>query len=133
MELKEGVWVVGFPYVTAIATALRDGLIRVAQMKSIDANRAHAETLVFDYITSNGFVQHMRAIIDKRRAAPGRPQLGAALDGEDLEEASAAHRGARPQHTAGIYGDLEGLVGPSLPTIEKLELPAPVVPIRSAS
>ena len=132
MELMDGVWVVSFACVTAIAASLREALIRVGQARSIDANRAHAGTLVFDYVTSNGFVQHTRAIIDNV------VQLQDDLNSERRSMERIWNKRAKQIESlglniAGIYGDLEGIVGPALPTIEKLELPAPVVPIRSAS
>jgi hypothetical protein len=43
----------------------------------------------------------------------------------------AKHIDAAALNAAGIYGDLEAIIGASLPAIETLELPAPV-PIRSA-
>ena len=132
MELMDGVWVVSFACVTAIAASLRELLIRVGQARSIDANRAHAGTLVFDYVTSNGFVQHTRAIIDNV------VQLQDDLNSERRSMERIWNKRAKQIESlglniAGIYGDLEGIVGPALPTIEKLELSAPVVPIRSAS
>jgi hypothetical protein len=132
MELMDGVWVVSFACVTAIAASLREALVRVGQARSIDANRTHAGTLVFDYVTSNGFVQHTRAIIDNV------VQLQDDLNSERrsmerIWNKRAKHIESLGLNIAGIYGDLEGIVGPALPTIEKLELPAPVVPIRSAS
>ena len=132
MELMDGVWVVSFACVTAIAASLREALIRVGQARSIDANRAHAGTLVFDYVTRNGFVQHTRAIIDNV------VQLQDDLNSERRSMERIWNKRAKQIESlglniAGIYGDLEGIVGPALPTIEKLELPAPVVPIRSAS
>lgn len=132
MELIDGVWVVSFACVTAIAASLRDALIRVAQARSIDLNRTQAGTLVFDYVTSISFAQHMRAIIDNV------VQLQDDLNSERRSMERIWNKRAKQiealgLNTAGIYGDLEGIVGPALPTIEKLELSAPVVPIRSAS
>jgi hypothetical protein len=130
MELVDGVWVAGFPCVVAIASALREGLIGVAQARSIDANRNESLSQIYDYLTSNEFARRMRAIIE------AFVQMKEDLDSERRAmERIWTKRGkqidAAALNTAGVYGDLEGIIGAALPAIETLELPPPV-PIRSA-
>ena len=131
MELMDGVWVVGFPCVVAMASALREALVGVAQARSIDANRNASLGRLYDYLTSNEFNLRMRAVVEAFM------QLKEDLDAEKRAmERIWTKRGKQIDvaalNVAGMYGDFEAIVGGALPAIETLELPAPV-PIRSAS
>ena len=115
----------------AIAQTLREGLIGIAQARSIDANRNQSLTEIYDYLTSNEFGRRMRAIVE------AFIHLREGLDSERramerIWTKRARDIDAAAMNTAGIYGDLEAVIGTALPAIETLELPAPV-PIRSAS
>ncbi len=132
MELVDGVWVVSFACVIPIASAMREALIGITQARSIDANRNQSLSRIYDYLTSNEFNRHMRAIVE------GFVEMNDDLDRERraMEKSWSKRRkqiDGLALNTAAIYGDLEGIIGPALQTIERLELPAPVVPIRSAS
>jgi len=131
MELVDGIWVVGFPYATCIAQALRAGLIGIAHARSIDANRDDALHEIYDYLTSNEFNRRVRAMVE------AFVEMKADLDSErrSLERIwskRAKQLDALALNTAGMYGELEALVGTALPPIEMLELPPPVQ-LRPAS
>jgi hypothetical protein len=131
MELVDGVWVVGFAYAAAMASALRQGLIGIAQAKSIDANRNDGLHELYDYLTSNDFNRRVRTMVE---AFIG---MKSDLDSErrSMERIwtkRAKHLDALALNTAGMYGELEALIGTGLPPIDTLELPPPV-PLRSAS
>jgi len=131
MELIDGVWVVSFSCVIAMSAALREGLVGVAQARSIDANRNESLSAIYEYLTSNEFNRRMRAIVE------AFVQMKEDLDSERRAmERIWTKRGkqidAVALNTAGVYGDLEAIVGTALPAIETLDLPAPV-PLRSAS
>jgi hypothetical protein len=131
MELVDGVWVVSFACVIPIASAMREALVGITQARSIDANRNQSLSRIYDYLTSNEFNRHMRAIVE------GFVEMNDDLDRERraMEKNWSRRRkqiDGLALNTAAIYGDLEGIIGPALPTIERLELPAPVVAIRSA-
>jgi len=131
MELVEGVWVVGFPYATCVAQALRAGLIGIAHARSIDANRDNSLHEIYDYLTSNDFGRRVRAMVE------AFVEMKSDLDSErrSLERMwskRAKQLDALALNTAGMYGELEALIGTALPAIETLELPPPV-PLRSAA
>jgi hypothetical protein len=130
MEIVDGVWVVGYSYVSCIAQALREGLIGIAHARSIDANRDDSMHAIYEYLTSNDFNRRVRAMVDSF------VEMKSDLDSERRSmERMWNKRGkqldALALNTAGMYGELEALIGTALPPVETLELPPPV-PLRSA-
>jgi hypothetical protein len=131
MELHEGVWVVDFAFVTAMATALREGLIGIAQARSIDSNRNDALDAIYEYLSSNQFNQRIRmavqAFIDMKADLESEKRAM-----ERIWNKRAKQLDSLALNTAGMYGELEALMGTALPAVEKLEL-TPPVELRPAS
>ncbi|WP_337288433.1 DUF2130 domain-containing protein, partial [Candidatus Methylomirabilis sp.] len=121
LALVEGVWVTDFTALPGLATALRSQLIQVASVRAAAQGRGTKMELLYDYLTGTDFRQRVEAIAEafvamkadldrERRAvekiwAAREKQLGRALSG-----------------LAGMYGDMQGLVGASLPKVAHLEL-----------
>jgi hypothetical protein len=131
MELVDGVWIVGFAYAAAMATALRQALIGITQARSIDANRNDSLHEIYDYLTSNDFNRRVRAMVEsfvdmKSDLESERRSM------ERMWTKRAKQLDALALNTAGMYGELEAMIGTALPAVEMLELPPPV-PLRSAS
>src|SRR5574337_516474 len=123
LALVEGVWVTDFTALPGLATALRSQLIQVASARAAAQGRGTKMEQLYDYLTGTDFRQRVEAIAEafvamkedldrERRAiekiwAAREKQLGRALSG-----------------LAGMYGDMQGLVGASLPKVAHLELGA---------
>lgn len=60
--IKEGVWICSFSEVKALATVLRDGVIRIFSAAKSNENRGDKMHLLYDYLTSNEFAEQWKAI-----------------------------------------------------------------------
>lgn len=128
MELVDGVWVVGFAYASCIAEALRAGLIGIAHARTVDANRSTSLDQLYDYLTSSEFTRRVRAMVE------ALVEMKSDLESERRSMERMWNKRLKQMdtiglNTAGMYGELEGLIGCALPPIQTLELPPPV-PLR---
>ena len=123
-ELREHVWVTGVPTVVALATALRQGLIETANARRAAAGTDSAKDHAYTYLTGPTFRQRVRGALEP---------ISQMRDDHELEKRMTLKRwGAREKQLdrfmsamLGMYGDLQGLVGPALPDVEGLMLPEP--------
>ncbi|HEV7780623.1 MAG TPA: DUF2130 domain-containing protein [Chitinophagaceae bacterium] len=60
--IKDGVWVCSFSEVKALASVLRDGVIRVFNAAKSQENKGDKMHLLYDYLTSNEFAEQWQAI-----------------------------------------------------------------------
>jgi hypothetical protein len=123
MDHRDGIWVVESVCVLAAASALRSGLIDVAQARSIDATRSEALAVLHEYLCGKEFRRRFEPIIetiiemktDLETERRGVERYWAKRD-KEIERLGRA--------TAGMYGDLQGILGAALPTVSQFELPA---------
>jgi hypothetical protein len=124
MEQMDGVWVIEASCVPALGSALRETLALVLQALSIDANRNEALDAIYEYLSSAAFARRIRTAVETFVGM--REDL-------DLERRAMEKRWSKRStqldqlvlNTAGMYGDLEALMGSALPTVDLLELPSP--------
>lgn len=117
---RDGVWVTEPRVPVALATALRGALVELAATRRAVACKNEAMDVVFAYLTGPEFRQRIEAFVRTFRA----------MQADLEEEKRAAHRRfARREKqlarliegTCGLYGDLEGLLGSSMPPVAALE------------
>jgi hypothetical protein len=118
----EGVWVATLRCTLPLAKALRQGLIEAATARVAVQGRDGKMEQMYEYLTGAHFRGRVSAIVD---AVVGM--------GEDLEAEKRAltKQWAKRQRrlellmngTAGMYGDLQGIVGRSLPELHGLSMP----------
>jgi hypothetical protein len=60
--IREGVWICSFSEVKALASVLRDGVIRVYATAKSNENRGDKMSLLYNYLTSNEFAEQWKAI-----------------------------------------------------------------------
>jgi hypothetical protein len=106
-----------------LATVLREQLIQIMFIRNSFAGGNEKKDLVYDYLSGPQFRQRIEAIVE---SFVGMKQD---LDTEKRAmEKSWSKREAQLNRvlksTAGMYGDMQGIIGQSLPDVTILELPS---------
>lgn len=117
-----GVWVCSWDGVIGAAAALRHGLLSTLQARAAANGKGQKLEIMYDYITSAQFKQHVEAIADAFRTMQ-----------TDLEQEKTAmsriwskrqkHIESAVQGTVKMYGELQGILGQSLGDVKALQLP----------
>lgn len=122
MAFYQGVWVCDFGSATILATALRLALIEIGQARSVEANRTEAMDALYNYLCGKEFQHRVASTVDTAIA------LKNDLDAEKI--AIERQWGKREKqiesllrNSAGMYGELQGIVGDALQPVAVLELP----------
>ena len=125
-DLIDGVWVSGITTVVPMATALRRGLMDTSMARRAAAGADSTKDRVYSYLTGQEFKARVQGIVEPVI------EMRSSLDAE--KRAAARQFAARDKQIdrvvtglSGMYGDLQGTVGPSLPSVTGLALPEPVV------
>ncbi len=116
----DGVWVTNYISLQGLAFALRQKLTELAYTKALVMSKDKKADILFHYLTGPEFRQRVEAIIE------AFSDMKTELDKEKrLYERSWAKREKQLQsvllNTAGMYGDLQGMIGSSMQTIPALE------------
>jgi len=116
----EGVWVTNFVCFPGLALALRQKLTELALTRAMAVSKDKKADILFHYLSGPEFRQRVEAIIE------AFSDMKTELDKERrLYERSWAKREKQLQtvllNTAGMYGDLQGMIGTSMQTIPALE------------
>ena len=117
-----GVWVVGVAHYIALALSLRFNLVSLYHEKQNQEGQDEKMQILYQYLTGNEFRQRVEAIVEA---------FGAMQIELEREKRWFSVKWARQEkeirkvidHTHGMYGDLQGVIGKSLPEIKTLELP----------
>lgn len=118
----EGVWVSGFSHFLPLAFTLRTHLVELARVKVSLEGVKGKKDLIYRYVSGNDFRQRVESVVeaivemkqdlDRERAAFERM-----FSKREKQILRLAHG------MAGMYGDIQGIVGKTLPDIELLKLP----------
>lgn len=122
-DCLEGVWVAGTRCTLPLAKALRHALIEAGRVKVAAQGRDDKTQRMYAYLTGQQFKLRVSAIVE------AYVEMRATLDVE--KRATQKHWAKREQQlellltgTAGMYGDLQGIVGKSLAELDGLKLPS---------
>jgi hypothetical protein len=118
----DNVWVTSLSTIVPVAAALRHALIEVGTARRVAAVADTAKDQVFGYLTSSPFRQRVTRIVE------GYSELRADLDRERKAMTLLWNKREKQLDRVlggltGLYGDLQGIVGPTLPALDMLELP----------
>jgi len=119
----DGVWVADWACVQPVAMALREGLIAVARGRRATEGQHGKMELVYNYLTGQEFYNRVSGIVEAFMTMR-----------RDLETEKRAYRTAWAKRekqiervlmsTSGLYGDLQGIIGSTLPEIKGMSLAA---------
>jgi hypothetical protein len=119
----DGVWVVSWACVHPVAVALREGLIGAAKARRALEGQHGKMELVYNYLIGQEFFNRVSGIVE-----------AFVTMGQDLEEEKRAfttrwNKRARQLdrvlvNTSGLYGDLQGIIGSTLPEIKGMSFDA---------
>ncbi len=117
----KGVWVTSFPLAMGLALALRENLLEVASAKQAAVGKAEKMEAIYNYLSGTEFKQKVEAIVE----------AFVTMNTDLTKEKVAMEKlwSKREQQikkvvisTARMYGDMQGIIGASLPEIKSLEL-----------
>ncbi|MBT6226829.1 MAG: DUF2130 domain-containing protein [Candidatus Scalindua sp.] len=116
-----GVWVTDYASMVGIATAIRMGLIEVANTKLAEVGKKGKMEVVYNYLSGAEFKHKVEAIVEAFKGMK-----------DDLEKEKKAFTKIWAKrekqielvvsNTASMYGDIHGIIGASLPQIKLLEI-----------
>jgi hypothetical protein len=119
----DGVWVVSWACVHPVAAALREGLVGAAKARRALEGQHGKMELVYNYLIGQEFYNRVSGIVE-----------AFVTMGQDLEEEKRAfttrwNKRAKQLDrvlvsTSGLYGDLQGIIGSTLPEIKGMSLDA---------
>jgi hypothetical protein len=118
----EGIYVTSFECIFPVANVLRAQLIQVAATKRSSVGKSEKMEVVWHYLHGTAFKQRVEAVLEAFSA------MSATLNKEKKAMTRIwAEREMQIKqvvdNTIGMHGDLQGLAGGSMPTIQSLELP----------
>lgn len=117
----DGVWVANPRVWPALAVALREQLIQVAQARAALTGKREKMELLYEYLAGDEFRQRVEAIVDGFEALQMQiHRERRAMEKQWTEREKQLQRVLIS--TAGMYGALQGIVGSGLGAIPALEL-----------
>lgn len=117
----KGVWVTSFPLAMGLALALRENLLEVASAKQAAVGKAEKMEAIYNYLSGTEFKQKVEAIVE----AFVTMNTDLAKEKVAMEKLWAKREQQIKKvviSTARMYGDMQGIIGASLPEIKSLEL-----------
>lgn len=121
--LVENVWVTSYRYAIPLAYALRDGILRIAIAKAAAANKDEKLEMLYQYLTDSSFKHRFEAQVE------AIIELKSDLEAEQrtmtrLWKKKEVQITRMTRNIAGLYGELQGILGSALPSIQGLEFNA---------
>jgi hypothetical protein len=115
------IWVTDIPSAISLGLALRTVLIQVARTKDVQTGKEEKMEIVYNYLVGPEFRNRVQAIMESFI------NMRKDLDSEKRAMESIWAKREKQitrviTNIAGMRGDLEGMVGPALPSIKLLEL-----------
>jgi hypothetical protein len=118
----EGVWVADVQSAMGLASVLRQYVIQLAQARKALVGKNTKMEAIYNYLSGPEFRQRVESIVNSFSAM--QQDLNAEKRAMERAWAKREKQISRViENTAHMYGDLQGMIGASLPEIKVLELP----------
>lgn len=123
----EGIWVTSPLLAGSIANVLREGLIKINQAVLSSVNKGEKMEILYSYLSGLPFRQKIEAIVEA---------FVSMKDDLDKEKRATVKNWSKREKqiekvitsTAAMYGDMQGIIGASLPEIKMLEFDSEEMP-----
>jgi hypothetical protein len=119
----KGVWITNHSSLTGLASALRSGLIEAAGARQASLGKHEKMEAIYDYLSGPVFRQKIEAIVETF------VHMKNDLDGEKRAMGKLWAKREKQierviKNVVGMHGEMEGIIGASLPKIDSMELKA---------
>jgi hypothetical protein len=116
-----GVWVTNYSSAIGLATALRLNLIQIAATRISAIGKHGKMEVIYNYLTGQEFRQRVEAIVEafvsmKRDLDQKKRAMNRVWSKREKQIERVIN------NTTGMYGDMQGIIGASLPEIKSLQL-----------
>jgi hypothetical protein len=121
MAQVDGVWVCELGTVTGLAAALRSTLLQVYLARAAAVGKGESADKIYQYMTGTQFKQRVEAIFETFQSM----QTDLLKEKTAIQKAWAVREKQLAMilnQTVSMYGDIQGMIGSSLPKIAALEL-----------
>lgn len=116
-----GIWVTDYSSAIGLATALRTGIEEVALARLSAVGKNEKMEAIYNYLAGKEFRQKVEGIVEA---------FNTMKEDLDKEKVAITKQWSKREmqinrvivNTVGMYGDLQGIIGASLPQIEALEM-----------
>lgn len=120
-DVREGVWVCGWPYAQALAAVLRGGILDVHRARRANEGRDSKMLRLYEYLTGNDFKNRLEGVID------AMVTMQEDLDRERrsfvrIWKAREVSIARALEQIGSVYGSLQGIAGAKLGDIDALSL-----------
>ena len=119
---KDGVWICSFHEVKSLSFVLREMLIRTNSVKLAQENKGDKMELLYNYLTSNEFVQNIKRIVENYDAMI--QQLNSEKKSMyKIWATREKHIWVVQENISALFGSIKGIAGNELETLDVLQLP----------
>ena len=115
----EGVWVTKPATALGLGAALRIQLEKVAELRRAEIGRTEKKEMLYEYLTGTQFRHHVEALVEAFVTLQDELQKEKRAVQKLWASRDKQHEKVL-RHIAGMYGDIHGVVGSSLPEIKGL-------------
>ncbi len=119
---KDGVWICGFHEVKSLSFVLRELLIKTHSIKLSQENKGDKMELLYNYLTSNEFVQNINRIVENY----DNMLLQLNTEKKSMQKIWSMREkqiGVVQENLSVLFGSIKGIAGNALETIEILQIP----------